>query len=72
MSDLLIGLLAWMGVAVVVSVVVGCFMRQPDPDDPSETVAEETGLSMLPGYGWEEEVAGEARVRAEKAARSSQ
>ncbi len=54
MSDLLIGLSAWLGVAVVVSVVIGHFMRVSEPVDSHEVTAETTGLSMLPGYGWEE------------------
>lgn len=54
MSDLLIGLLAWLGVAVVVSVVIGHLMRMPEPVESHEATEETTGLSMLPGYGWEE------------------
>ncbi|MDP2433843.1 MAG: hypothetical protein Q8O33_17740 [Pseudomonadota bacterium] len=63
MSDLLIGLSAWLGVAVVVSVVIGRFMRLSDPVESREPTAEATGLSMLPGYGWEEDGASTLAVK---------
>ncbi|MDP2832957.1 MAG: hypothetical protein Q8Q28_06630 [Pseudomonadota bacterium] len=67
MSDLLIGLLAWLGVAVVVSVVIGRFMRMSEPVDSHEATAATTGLSMLPGYGWEEDGASTLAVKENQA-----
>ncbi len=54
MSELLIGLLAWLGVAVVAGVVIGRFMRMPEAIEAPDVAREKTGLYLLPGYGWEE------------------
>ncbi|MDD5387808.1 MAG: hypothetical protein PHD37_00570 [Gallionellaceae bacterium] len=53
MSALLVGLLCWLGVAIVAGVVIGRFMRLPESNDPSEVAREITGLARLPGYGGE-------------------
>lgn len=55
MSDLMLGLLAWLGAAVAASLVMGCFIRMPDSDEESPHAREGSGLYLLPGYGWEEE-----------------
>lgn len=55
MSDWALGLLAWLAVAVVASVVIGHFMRMPDPEEEPPRTQENRGLYLLPGYGWEEE-----------------
>jgi hypothetical protein len=54
MSDLALGLLCWLGVAIVAGVLIGRFMRMPEPDAATPPVRHESGLHMLPGYGWEE------------------
>lgn len=55
MIELWVGLLAWLGVAVLVGVLLGRFMRLPQADDAVEAPLQESGLAMLPGYGWEGE-----------------
>lgn len=55
MSDWALGLLAWLAVAVVASVVIGRFMRMPDLDEEVPSAPENRGFYLLPGYGWEEE-----------------
>lgn len=55
MSDLVVGLLCWLGVAVLAGVVIGRFLRMPELGDSAEVLPEKSGLYMLPGYGWEEE-----------------
>jgi hypothetical protein len=53
MSDLLLGLLGWLAVAVVVSLLISRFMRVPDALDPPTRLNYRRHL--LPGYGQEEE-----------------
>lgn len=63
MIDLWVGLLAWLGVAMLVGVVLGRFMRLPPVDDAVDAERRESGLAMLPGYGREEEGGAEAAGR---------
>ena len=51
MSDLMFGLLGWLLVAVVVSVLIGRYMRMPDQEAPSESARTSTKLVVLPAYG---------------------
>lgn len=58
MIELWAGLLAWLGVAVLVGVLLGRFMRLPPADEAIDAARRESGLAMLPGYGWEDETDG--------------
>ncbi len=54
MSALLVGLLCWLGVAIVAGVMIGRFMRLPESADLLGTARDKTGLYVLPGYGGED------------------
>lgn len=54
MSELLVGLLCWLGAALLSSLLIGRFLRLNDADDSESAIQSITGLSMLPGYGWED------------------
>ena len=54
MNDLLLGLLAWFGVGILVSLLIGRFMRMPEQDEGGESEKEKARLPTLPGYGWED------------------
>ncbi len=55
MSDLAIGLLCWLGVGLVCALLVGHFMRMPDPEDMPARAPDKPGLFTPPAYGHEED-----------------
>lgn len=64
MSALLVGLLCWLGVAIVAGVVIGRFMRLPEPADLLGAAQDKTGCYVLPGYGGEGGEDGPGNMRA--------
>ncbi len=54
MSDLMLGVLGWLGVGVVTSLVIGRYMRMPEQDELPESARENAKLGILPAYGGED------------------
>lgn len=64
MSELLLGLLAWFIVALLVSLLIGRFMRDPLGEEGDTPARRNPGLSGgLPGYGRDEDDLAGPRTR---------
>lgn len=61
MTELIVGLIGWMLVALLVGVVISRFLRQPDSDALDPPTRLDYLRHLLPGYGQDEKPVAEPR-----------